>query len=406
MSGGGAESTPPSSASSTEEEPIDRHSMLNELNRQMEMVKSLQMKLQKMEKNTSKPPAKRARTVRRSPRRSPRRHARRSNENDESSGKRRRSPRRALRRSSENDESPGKRRRSPRRALGRSSENDESESPKIKRKLSWSSPRTRTPKQRPLQRVRKILGAVIKSNLDANIRSGIYRDLATRKFMLDTFEDDVRSLIDKIIDSEDCDTEMVTRQQLFRIAVDIAKKRERYVPRGKKKKSPAKKQETVDLTLSVSKVAAKVVAAAAVVKKDPEEASPSKKNSDDKPPNSKDSADLHNELLKYDQQAQKMRTDLKDNLDDGKKKSTTAKKKKKTTKKKKPSTNKRSVTNERGEVLRVGMKVQGKWKGKENYGEWFDGVVLAVDSKKNTIHIKYEDGDEDVALSWHDVSII
>ena len=376
----GADSTH-SGASSTEEEPIDRHSMLNELNRQMELVKSLQRKLQKMEENTSKPPAKKARTVRRSPRRP----ARRSNENDESSGKRRRSPRRALR---------------------RSSENDESESSKIKRKLSWSSPRTRTPKQRPVQRIRKILGAVIKLHLDKNIRSGIYRDPDTRKFMLDAFEDDVRSLIDKIIDSEDCDTEMVTRQQLFRIAVDIAKKRERYVPRGKKKKSPAKKQETVDLTLSVSKVAAKLVAAAAVVKKDPEEASPSKKNSDDEPPNSKDSADLHNELLKYDQQAQKMRTDLKDKLDDGKKKSTTAKKKKTTTKKKKPSTNKRSVTNERGEVLRVGMKVQGKWKGKENYGEWFDGVVLSVDSKKNTIHIKYEDGDEDVALSWHDVSII
>ena len=398
----GADSTH-SGASSTEEEPIDRHSMLNELNRQMELVKSLQRKLQKMEENTSKPPAaKKARTVRRSPRRP----ARRSNENDESSGKRRRSPRRPARRSNENDESSGKRRRSPRRALRRSSENDESESPKIKRKLSWSSPRTRTPKQRPVQRIRKILGAVIKLHLDKNIRSGIYRDPDTRKFMLDAFEDDVRSLIDKIIDSEDCDTEMVTRQQLFRIAVDIAKKRERYVPRGKKKKSPAKKQETVDLTLSVSKVAAKLVAAAAVVKKDPEEASPSKKNSDDEPPNSKDSADLHNELLKYDQQAQKMRTDLKDKLDDGKKKSTTAKKKKTTTKKKKPSTNKRSVTNERGEVLRVGMKVQGKWKGKENYGEWFDGVVLSVDSKKNTIHIKYEDGDEDVALSWHDVSII
>lgn len=206
--------------------------------------------------------------------------------------------------------------------------------------------------------------------------------------MLDAYEDDVRDIIDSIIANEDVDTDKFNRQQLFRMAVDIAKKRESYIPR-KKKKSPSKNVETVDLTLSVSKVAAKVAAAALGDKKGTAS------------PDNKDDSALDDELVAYDKTSQKMRTKMKDKLVDS-----SAKSPKKQTKAKKKKTKAPPATNERGEVLKVGMKVQGKWTGEENYGEWFDGVVLSVNSKKKTIHIKYDDGDEDKSLSWHDVSIM
>ena len=205
--------------------------------------------------------------------------------------------------------------------------------------------------------------------------------------MLDAYEDDVRDIIDSIIANEDVDTDKFNRQQLFRMAVDIAKKRESYIPR-KKKKSPSKNVETVDLTLSVSKVAAKVAAAALGDKKGTAS------------PDNKDGSALDDELVAYDKTSQKMRTKMKDKLVDSSAKSPKKQTKAKTKTKAPPA------TNERGEVLKVGMKVQGKWTGEENYGEWFDGVVLSVNSKKKTIHIKYDDGDEDKSLSWHDVSIM
>ena len=51
-----------------------------------------------------------------------------------------------------------------------------------------------------------------------------------------------------------------------------------------------------------------------------------------------------------------------------------------------------------------------KWYGEndvdEGHGLWYEGTVVAVDNKGKTIHIKYDDGDEDTKLSWSDVSII
>ena len=56
------------------------------------------------------------------------------------------------------------------------------------------------------------------------------------------------------------------------------------------------------------------------------------------------------------------------------------------------------------------MRVMGKWYGEnasdEGHGLWYEGTVAAVDYKGKTIHIKYDDGDEDTKLSWSDVSII
>ena len=184
-----------------------------------------------------------------------------------------------------------------------------------------------------------------------------FRNADTRKFLLDAFEDDVREIIETIIDNEDVNTDMVDRQQLFRMSVDIAKKRESYVPRRKRKVRP--KDDLVDLTLSVNKVAAKVAAAATDAKKVDKDA--------------KVDEDVLDELVDLDKNAQQMRSEMKTKFVKNKKSS-----KKKAPKKKA----KQTATNDRGEVLKPGMKVQGKWKGEENFGEWFDGVVVSVNNKK------------------------
>ena len=213
-----------------------------------------------------------------------------------------------------------------------------------------------------------------------------FRNADTRKFLLDAFEDDVREIIETIIDNEDVNTDMVDRQQLFRMSVDIAKKRESYVSRRKKKLRP--KDDLVDLTLSVNKVAAKVAAAATDAKKVDKDA--------------KVDEDVLDELVDLDKNAQQMRSEMKTKFGKTKKSS-----KKKAPKKKAPKKKaKQTATNDRGEVLKKGMKVQGKWKGEENFGEWFDGVVVSVNNRKKTIHIQYDDGDDDKALSFNDVSII
>ena len=225
----------------------------------------------------------------------------------------------------------------------------------------------------------------------------IPRNAETRRFLFDSFEDDVRDIIENIIENEDVDTDMVDRKKLFRMAVDIAKKRESYVPRTKKSKSTSK---VVDLTLSVNKVAAKVAAASSVVKVE-------KDVQDDN--DAKDKDTLDDELVNLDKNAQEMRSTMKNKYCDPKK-SPQKKTKKKQTKKKqtkrKQTKKKQTATNERGEVLKPDMKVQGKWKGTENYGEWFDGVVVSVNNKKKTCHIRYDDGDNDKAVSFNDVSII
>ena len=55
--------------------------------------------------------------------------------------------------------------------------------------------------------------------------------------------------------------------------------------------------------------------------------------------------------------------------------------------------------------FKVGDTVSGKWSGDNCTGQWYTGTILAINLAKKTIHIKYEDGDEDKMLPWHDVSI-
>ena len=68
--------------------------------------------------------------------------------------------------------------------------------------------------------------------------------------------------------------------------------------------------------------------------------------------------------------------------------------------------NKRNSPDSGDAVLREGMRVMGKWCGEVGYGTWYEGTVHTVNTEKKTIHIKFDDGDEDDELSWHDVSII
>ena len=57
-------------------------------------------------------------------------------------------------------------------------------------------------------------------------------------------------------------------------------------------------------------------------------------------------------------------------------------------------------------VLRPGMLVTGKWNEPgENQGNWYDGKVVSVNTKKKTIHVEFLDGDVDTALPWKDVVI-
>ena len=52
------------------------------------------------------------------------------------------------------------------------------------------------------------------------------------------------------------------------------------------------------------------------------------------------------------------------------------------------------------------MSVTGRWNEKgPDEGKWYDGQVISVNTKKQTIHIKFEDGDEDTDLPWKHVVI-
>ena len=58
-------------------------------------------------------------------------------------------------------------------------------------------------------------------------------------------------------------------------------------------------------------------------------------------------------------------------------------------------------------VLKIGMRVCGRWNEQgDDHGLWFDGEILSVCKSKRTVHIRFDDGDEDDSLSWDNVSIL
>ena len=50
--------------------------------------------------------------------------------------------------------------------------------------------------------------------------------------------------------------------------------------------------------------------------------------------------------------------------------------------------------------FKVGARATGKWKGPECKGDWFEGVIVSIDEINKTVHIQYDDGDEDEDLAW------
>ena len=65
-----------------------------------------------------------------------------------------------------------------------------------------------------------------------------------------------------------------------------------------------------------------------------------------------------------------------------------------------------------GCAIKVGMRVQGLWLDdgsdcdSDREGDWYDGVVHAIDYAKRTVHIKYDDGDSDDSVSWDHTRIL
>ena len=53
------------------------------------------------------------------------------------------------------------------------------------------------------------------------------------------------------------------------------------------------------------------------------------------------------------------------------------------------------------------MKVHGFWPDDDGNGDkWYEGVVQSVDYVERTVHIVYEDGDTDDAVSWYRTRIL
>ena len=58
-------------------------------------------------------------------------------------------------------------------------------------------------------------------------------------------------------------------------------------------------------------------------------------------------------------------------------------------------------------ALKAGMKVNARWnENDEMHGRWFDGVIKSVNKKKKTVHVVFDDGDEDTDLIYAHVSVL
>ena len=105
-----------------------------------------------------------------------------------------------------------------------------------------STPRKRQSKPQQLRDVRKVLGEMIYLNMDHKIRSGFYHN-SKRFFQVVKFEDDTRAMIAYVHQAEEIDTTGLTQLDIFKLAVDVAKKRERYTSRSDKIKNNTKKSQ-------------------------------------------------------------------------------------------------------------------------------------------------------------------
>ena len=102
--------------------------------------------------------------------------------------------------------------------------------------------RKKTCKKKSL--VRKTIGEALRLNMDNLLLTQYFRD-EHRMFKKDLFRHHVNPLLDVIDLDESVDTSMYTTDELFALAVDVAKKRSYYSPTTKKKLAVAVQKRNV-----------------------------------------------------------------------------------------------------------------------------------------------------------------
>jgi len=63
-------------------------------------------------------------------------------------------------------------------------------------------------------------------------------------------------------------------------------------------------------------------------------------------------------------------------------------------------------SNRSAPAFKKGTRVMGQWKGPEYKGEWYEGVIQTVHSRKRTASVLYDDGCVDPNLKWTQMRII
>ena len=319
-------------------------------------------------------------------------------------------------------------------------------------KKRTKEPQKRTPTAPNKRLVRKALGYAIRQNLDSKILGQWYRD-EHRFFRVEEFKHDTKPLIIALETDEEIPTDDFSREDLYKLAIDIAKKRDRYVPVEKKQdKTPNTK---VDMALIRRRGAAAAAAAAASTNDD---AAAAASTNDDDVPDDDDAPndDVHDasdgsddsdgrDVLDYmamnkeaqdDREKQKewiakkkkevaenrrkaiiaMHTkgEAKKAVDRSKKRSSKRKTKAtaplpkpKAKKKSSPKSTKKPSKTETECQLSLGLRVLGYWPDDKGVcGEWFEGKVIGIDYEEQTVHIEYDDGDIDDAVPWSKCRIL
>ena len=109
-----------------------------------------------------------------------------------------------------------------------------------------SAAKNRTPKPVVAQELRKTLGEILHLNMNAKIVGGHYHD-SNNIFQVERFEDDTRSMVAYVLNSEDIDTTGFDEYAIFKLTCSVVKKREtncRSSNSKKKKKGKKKRSKT------------------------------------------------------------------------------------------------------------------------------------------------------------------
>ena len=283
--------------------------------------------------------------------------------------------------------------------------------------------------------VRKTIGEAMRLNMDELLQNQFFRD-EHRRFKLEEFRHHVNPLLDQIDLGEDVDTSMYTPEQLFRLAVDVAKKRSYYSPSTSKKKKGRKKRMGTVKTLAIraaTAAATAVVTAAAAAEKVSSAADTTTATAHDNASTeeSEDDGALR-EFLALDAEAQSARKKSKVVLTTYKEGAaaaasatsaettssasvkptkTRAKSSKRTKSKSTRRATKPKRTSKPAEVdcdLHIGTRVLGFWPKDDdsNQGEWFEGVVQSIDYVEQTVDILYNDNDRDDSVPWTNTRIL